>query len=121
MYSSAGRTTSGSKDGRSHGGKRGEKKRDGTAHGVGKEMFGSHLRIVQTARGENGNLMASRRPAASSAIRRSSGRNPQRAKQASVEVALKARRMISAISLCVLRRADTDLALSIAVHQIEQP
>ena len=57
------------------------------------------MRIVRKARGETGDLMADNRKAASSTMRRSIGKRPVRARQASAEVDLNALRMTSAISL----------------------
>jgi len=86
-----------------------------------KSMEGNFCRIEWAALGEKADRMARQRLAANSAMRSSMGSIPHRAKQASVEVDLKARSMIRAICLWALLRMEMDLTRSVTGHQSEQP
>jgi hypothetical protein len=101
MDPSGGRRTSGRGVSWSHGGRCSEKKREGVSMGLEKSMEGNFCRIEWVALGENDDRMARQRQAANSAIRSSMGSIPHRAKHASVEVDLKTRSIIRAISLWI--------------------
>ena len=121
MISSGGRSTSGRGVFWSHGGRCSEKKREGVSMRLEKSMEGNFCRIEWAALGEKADRMARQRLAANSAMRSSMGSIPHRAKQASVEVDLKARSMIRAICLWALLRMEMDLTRSVTGHQSEQP
>ena len=84
-------------------------------------MLGKDSWMKVAARGENGDRMATNRPAASSAMRKSIGKSPLSIRQASVEVDLNARNIISAICLCVLLRIAAARTCTMTGHQMEHP